>query len=107
MIASLRIATQYGKAGQAGIVNREELETVNVCYAHSREDAVSWIADNYPEAIVDDFADGRFMFTTDWTEYSDVLSSLVEGWQGVGFSRTQIIVMPINTIRVSTGYKGK
>jgi len=104
MITRIVIENQVGKMGQGGIVMHFEKSEQNEVFAHGMDDAAAWVEARYPGATQESMMDGRLVYTTDWKEYEDYLTSFLCGWEGVNQHRTQIVLIPANTIRVSTGF---
>ncbi len=104
MVTRIVIENQVGKMGQGGIVMHSEKSEQNEVFAHGMDDAAAWVEARYPGATKEDMKDGRLVYTTAWKEYEDYLTSFLQGWEGVNQHRTQIVLIPANTIRVSTGF---
>lgn len=104
MVTRIVIENQVGKMGQGGIVMHSEKSEQSEVFAPGMDDAVAWVEARYPVAMRDDMMDGRLVYTTAWKEYEDYLTSFLPGWEGVNQHRTQIVLIPANTIHVSTGF---
>lgn len=107
MITCLNIRTEYGKQGTTGIniVSETELrDDGSNAYAHSMEQAIAWVKSQALFANVEpyDLKDGRFVFSSAWTE-APILSMLYGA--GETHQRQVITLYPVNTIFENAGYK--
>lgn len=110
MIVAINTRQRFGKMETAGIILMSEYDDDGgLVYAHSKEEALTW-AKSFPQwANVEphNLHDGRLLLTTEWREYDDPISFLLEGHQDITHTCTQMVIYPVNTIYESTGYKVK
>jgi len=105
MIATLVIKTQYGRMTQSGINLLSELDgEENKVFAHSVQDAIEW-AKKFPlfqNAIIDNFADGRFVISSQWMPYDNSMAALfVNSNEWLGVELEEVKANPFKALLMS------
>lgn len=112
MIAKLQIKTQYGGQGTTGINLLSELdEEITEAFAHGVQDALEWCKSYplYQDAIIDNLADGRFVVSSQWKPRDKSMDGLFDyddGMDKADFTRSQVFILPVNTVYENTGFAG-
>jgi hypothetical protein len=108
-IVSVVTLEQRGKMGKVGVNNLSELESSTTVYAHSAEEAIAW-AKSYPlyeNAEIEHLSDGRIVITSPWIESKSPFFSVLEGYEDVTHTRSQIWIYSVNTVFVHVGFQPK